>query len=59
MCDNGLCIFRKAENDGVERHSVEIHVGKIKHKYVGQIGMIEMRYDYHSGRFTDQLHAVM
>jgi len=59
MCDNGLCLFRRAENEGDDRHSVEIHIGKIKHKYVGQIGMIEMRYDYDSGRFTDQLHAVI
>ena len=59
MCDNGLCIFRKAENEGDDRHSVEIHIGKIKHKYVGQIGKVDMRYDYDSGRFTDQLHAVI
>jgi twinkle protein len=58
MCDNGICIFRKAENEGDDRHSVEIHIGKIKHKYVGQIGKVDMRYDYDSGRFTDQLHAV-
>ena len=59
MCDNGICIFRKAENEGDDRHSVEIHVGKIKHKYVGQIGKCDMRYDYDSGRFTDQLYAVV
>ena len=58
MCDNGLCIFRKAENEGDDRHSVEIHIGKIKHKYVGQIGKVDMRYDYDSGRFTDQLAVV-
>ena len=59
MCDNGICIFRRAENEGEDRHSVEIHVGKIKHKYVGQIGKCDMRYDYNSGRFTDQLYAVV
>ena len=59
MCDNGICIFRKAENKGDDRHSVEIHIGKIKHKYVGKIGRVDMKYDYDSGRFTDQLHAVM
>jgi len=58
MCDNGICIFRKAENEGDDRHSVEIHVGKIKHKYVGQIGKCDMRYEYNSGRFTDQFHVV-
>ena len=58
MCDNGITIFRKAENEGEDRHAVEVHVGKIKHKYVGQIGKVDMRYDYDSGRFTDQLHAV-
>jgi twinkle protein len=58
MCDNGITIFRKAENEGEDRHAVEIHVGKIKHKYVGQIGKVDMRYVYDSGRFTDQLHAV-
>ena len=59
MCDNGITIFRKAENEGEDRHAVEVHVGKIKHKYVGQIGKVDMRYDYDSGRFTDQLHAVI
>jgi twinkle protein len=58
MCDNGITIFRKAENEGEDRHAVEVHVGKIKHKYVGQIGKVDMRYVYDSGRFTDQLHAV-
>ena len=59
MCDNGLSIFRKAENEGDDRNSVEIHIGKIKHKYVGQIGKVDMQYDLDSGRLTDQLHAVI
>ena len=58
MCDNGITIFRKAENEGEDRHAVELHVGKIKHKYVGQVGNVDMRYDYDSGRFTDQLHEL-
>tara|TARA_R110000782_G_scaffold202929_1_gene291386 strand:+ start:1 stop:1218 length:1218 start_codon:yes stop_codon:yes gene_type:complete len=58
MCDNGITIFRKAENEGEDRHAVELHVGKIKHKYVGQVGNVDMRYDYDSGRFTDQLHEI-
>tara|TARA_R110000824_G_scaffold1439_1_gene7214 strand:+ start:6007 stop:7698 length:1692 start_codon:yes stop_codon:yes gene_type:complete len=58
MCDNGICIFRKAENEGDDRHSVEIHIGKIKHKYVGQIGKVDMRYEYDSGRFIDQIYEI-
>ena len=58
MCDNCLCLFREAENDGDKRHEVQCHIQKIKHKFVGKIGMVTFKYEFNSGRFLDSLQAL-
>jgi len=37
-----------------ENRIVQIHVQKIRFKEVGKIGMIELVYDYPTGRYFDK-----
>jgi len=46
--DNAIAIYRRMQ-DGPQ--PVEVHVQKIRKKSVGQVGMIEMRYDRLTGRY--------
>lgn len=50
--DYGLTVHRKSGDDGVMINEVEIHIQKIKYKHLGTQGIIDMNYDYESGRFN-------
>ena len=48
--DNCLAVWRdlKAENS-----EVFIHIQKIKKKYLGKLGVVELRYEYSTGRYLE------
>jgi twinkle protein len=50
--DYGLTVHRKSGDDGVMINEVEIHVQKIKYKHLGKQGIIDLNYDYETGRFN-------
>jgi twinkle protein len=53
--------FNKADNiitvhrDVADVHSteVEIHVQKVRFKHIGRVGLVTLRYDRVTGRYTD------
>jgi twinkle protein len=49
-CDVGLAVHRP-DFDGAE---VEIHILKVRHKWVGKPGGISLRYDRITGRYSEQ-----
>lgn len=49
--DNCLSIWRDA--GGSDTSLVEVHVQKIRSKYVGTVGMAQIRWNANNGRFTD------
>lgn len=50
--DYGLTVHRKSGDDGVMINQIEVHVQKIKYKHLGEQGIIDLYYDYDSGRFN-------
>jgi len=50
--DYGLTIHRKSQDDGVMINEVEIHVQKVKYKHLGEQGIVDLKYDYVTGRFN-------
>jgi len=50
--DYGLTVHRKSADDGVMINEVEVHIQKIKYKHLGEQGIIDLRYDYDTGRFN-------
>ena len=50
--DYGLTIHRKSGEDGVMIHEVEVHIQKIKYKHLGKQAIIDLKYDYETGRFN-------
>ncbi len=48
--DNALSIWRDLENPS---SPVQIHIQKIRFKEVGKIGMVELNYEYATGRYSD------
>jgi twinkle protein len=53
--DYGLTVHRKSGDDGVMINEVEVHIQKIKYKHLGEQGIIDLKYDYDSGRFNPGL----
>lgn len=45
--DNGVIVYRNKDN------SVDIHVQKIRWKFVGEVGTTRFNYDYHTGRYAE------
>lgn len=50
--DYGLTVHRKTGEDGVMINEVEVHIQKIKYKHLGEQGIIDLKYDYDTGRFN-------
>ena len=50
--DYGLTVHRKTGEDGVMINEIEVHVQKIKYKHLGEQGIIDLKYDYDTGRFN-------
>jgi twinkle protein len=46
--DNCIAVYRNMKND-----DVEIHVQKIRFKEVGKVGMVPLKYDKVTGRYSD------
>lgn len=51
--DNCLSVWRDTA-DPEKRNDVEIHVQKIRNKYVGTVGMATLTWNYVCGTFTDK-----
>lgn len=47
-CDNGLSVYRHFDT-GV----VEVYVQKIRHKYIGKLGYVVFKWQYHNGRYEE------
>jgi twinkle protein len=50
--DNCLAVWRDLSE--LDSKEVQVHVQKIRFKEVGQIGMVELVYDYLTGRYFDK-----
>lgn len=50
--DYGITVHRKSEDSGVMINEVEIHIQKIKYKHLGEQAIIDLNYDYITGRFN-------
>lgn len=46
--DNGISIYRNYESG-----ETDVHILKVRFKHIGQPGMVTMRYDRITGRYTD------
>jgi twinkle protein len=51
--DNCLSVWRDV-GDEQKRHDVEIHVQKVRNKYVGTVGMTTLLWDSVTGRLTEK-----
>jgi twinkle protein len=49
--DYGFTVHRKTDSDNVMINEVSVHFQKIKFKHLGKQGVINLNYDYVSGRF--------
>lgn len=50
--DYGFTVHRKVDSENVMLNEVEIHFQKVKYKHLGKQGVINLEYDYISGRFN-------
>jgi twinkle protein len=50
--DYGLTVHRKSSDNGVMINEIEVHVQKVKYKHLGEQGIIDLKYDYETGRFN-------
>jgi twinkle protein len=50
--DYGLTVHRKVCDEGTMINEVDIYFQKIKYKHLGSQGVINLKYDYDSGRFN-------
>jgi twinkle protein len=50
--DYGITVHRKSQDDGVMINEVEVHIQKVKYKHLGEQAIIDLNYDYISGRFN-------
>jgi twinkle protein len=48
--DACICVWRDIES---ESQTVQIHVQKIRFKHIGKPGLVELRYDKVTGRYSD------
>jgi twinkle protein len=49
--DYGITVHRKVDNDNVMINQIELYIQKVKYKHLGEQAVVELRYDYNSGRF--------
>lgn len=50
--DYGVTVHRQTDEEGVMINAVNIYFQKIKYKHLGKQGIINMNYDYITGRFN-------
>ncbi len=50
--DYGITVHRKVCDEGTMINEVDVYVQKIKYKHLGQQGIINLKYDYDTGRFN-------
>lgn len=50
--DYGLTVHRKTGDNGTMINEVDIYIQKIKYKHLGSQAVINLKYDYDSGRFN-------
>ena len=53
--DYGLTVHRKTGEDGTMINEVSVYIQKIKYKHLGNQGVIDLKYDYDTGRFNSGL----
>jgi twinkle protein len=51
--DYGMTVHRKVNDDNVMINEIQLHIQKIKYKHLGEQSVIDLRYDYKSGRFNN------
>jgi twinkle protein len=51
--DNCITVYRHVRD---ENKPVEIHIQKIRKKFVGRVGMVELHYDRVTGQYRDYAH---
>lgn len=49
--DYGITVHRKSSDEGIMINEVEVHIQKIKYKHLGEQGIIDLKYDFVTGRF--------
>ena len=50
--DYGLTVHRKVGEEGTMINEVDVYFQKIKYKHLGQQGVVNLKYDYDTGRFN-------
>jgi twinkle protein len=50
--DYGITIHRKTGNEGTMINEVDVYIQKIKYKHLGSQGVVNLKYDYITGRFN-------
>lgn len=50
--DYGLTVHRKVGEDGTMINEVDVYIQKIKYKHLGNQAVINLKYDYDTGRFN-------
>jgi twinkle protein len=50
--DYGITVHRKTDDQNVMMNEVEVYFQKIKYKHLGKQGIINLNYDYITGRFN-------
>jgi twinkle protein len=45
---NGLVLYRKFADN-----SVQLHVQKVKYRWLGKLGVVDLAFDYHSGIYAE------
>ena len=46
--DNGIIVYRNKDN------SVDVHIQKVRWKFVGECGTVRFNYDFFTGRYSEQ-----
>jgi twinkle protein len=50
--DYGLTVHRKTCEEGTMINEVDVYIQKIKYKHLGSQGVVNLKYDYETGRFN-------
>lgn len=53
--DYGMTVHRKTGEEGTMINEVDVYFQKIKYKHLGKQGVINLKYDYETGRFNPGL----
>ena len=54
--DNAIAVWRNVGHE--DQDVADIHVQKIRFKEVGRVGLVSLRYDSHTGSFSDDIDQV-